>query len=349
MSSDGLYQESVSLPSKGLLYSKEDCPTGVLDIRAMTTGDESLMQGATKDNVDIKMNKMIHGCIQSGWNTSLGRMSVADRMFLLYRLRILTHGGEYTFSVECSKCDEESNYRIDLDKLPITVPADGVVEPLYITLPICKKRIGWRFLRVDDEAEARVYKKQHKQRGGQYDPTHVFQFARRIVSIDGEEDIPFEQLFTFVSKMHAKDSRQWEKNIAQYSMGVETQIEVTCRECGRSHIIDLPVDDDFFRPSLADEQELSAIFAAGINVAYNPNETPIGPDNGDACTDEGTPDSGIGAGGGGDEAIEGRDDPTEEVGAEQQIGGSTPDNSKSKVKPKAQGTPGEQDIVFDGE
>lgn len=334
MSSDYQYQETVTLPSKGLLYPKEDCPTGDITMRAMTTGDESLTHGVTKDNVDVRMNRMIHGCILNGWNTDFGRMAMADRMFLLYRLRIITYGGEYKFAVECPKCGEESTYRIDLDKLPVTSLHEGWAEPFMVSLPISKRSIGWRYLRVDDEAGARSYRKQHKQRGGQSDPTLVFQFARRIVSVDGDEDIPFEQLFTFINKMHAADSRYWENNIKHHSIGIETDIEVTCRECGKSHVLDLPVDDDFFRPALVGERELSPVFASGVNVAYNPNETSTGSGNGDASSDEGISGSGVREDDGRPEEVKGGSNGSEEH------------NGAGIAKPEAPGTPGNQ-VIFE--
>jgi len=289
----GLYQQSITLPSRGQLYPQATCPDGNLVIRAMTTGDESLMQGATKDNVDARMNRMIAGCIVAGWHDNLGRMAVADRMFLLYRLRILTHEGEYTFSCGCPKCEEESEYRIDLDKLPVTRLKEGVMEPLYVSLPLSKQRIGWRFLRVDDELEAHTYKRQLKQRGGKRDPLMPFQFARRIVSVDGQEDMSFDELFKFADNMHARDRRFWEKNIEEYSVGVETELELTCRNCGHNHTVNLPIDDDFFRPSLAGEPEVSTILASGVNVAYNPDAYGAGSSDGDASADAREPNPGV--------------------------------------------------------
>jgi len=285
--STGFFEDTKRLPSRGLLYSNDMCPTGEVTVRALTTGDEGMLQGATADNIDTLINKMVQGCITGGWNAPIGRMTIADRMFTLFRTRIVTHGGEYHFTQTCPKCEAVSDYAIDLNKMPVTYLQDDVAEPFYIDLPVCKKRIGWRLLRVDDENEAHVYRRKMKQKGIHGDQSMAFQFARRISSIDGDEDFPFEKLIKFAKEMHSHDRRVWEKNIEHYSIGIETELEVTCRSCGLNHIVEMPVNDDFFHPSLDQRPELSTILAGSINVAYDPDEDVLRDYLSNAGTDEG--------------------------------------------------------------
>jgi hypothetical protein len=271
MSNAGLYEEVIKLPSQGLLYSKEECPDGNLTIRAMVSSDEAMIQGAGKDNIEAALNKMISGCIVSGWKANLGRMCNLDRLFVLYRLRILTYGGEYRFGVTCPRCDEDSEYAIDLAKLPVTVMKETTIEPVHVELPMSGVRVGWRFLRCADDQDAAAYQRRSKSRGMGDDPLGEFMSVRRIVSVDGEEGIPFEQLLRFVRTMHARDKRYWEKNIEEHSFGVDTMLETTCRNrrCGKSHIIEMPVSDDFFRPRLDNQPELSKVYAGNVLVSYN--------------------------------------------------------------------------------
>jgi hypothetical protein len=268
----GNLQGTIQLPSRGLLYSKEACPDGAVTLRAMTTADESFVRGATRENVNAMMNKLIAGCITDGWKAPLGRMVALDRMHVLYQLRTITYGGEYNFDYSCPTCGFESAYRIDLSMLPITEMNEDTTEPIYTTLPIGGQRIGWRFLRVDDETEAVQYVRRAKQRAQDSDPVEEFQFARRIISIDSEEGMKFESVLKFVRTMHARDRRVWEKEIEARSFGLSGKLELTCKghTCGRSHIIELPLSDDFFRPALTADRELSGVYSGSVNIAYDP-------------------------------------------------------------------------------
>jgi hypothetical protein len=270
-----IYQETVVLPSKGVIYTPDICPNEHIVVRAMTTNEEAMMSGATKDNIDNSINQLIKNCIVSGWDAPMGAMASADRLYTLHRIRVVTYGGEYQFEVDCPKCEFESKYTIDLNLLPVTYLEDGDVEPYYVSLPVCKKRIGWRFLRGDDEHEARVYERKIKSRGKTGDPSLVFQLARRIVSVDGKEDWKFNALIKFVNEMHSRDMLYWRKSVNEQSVGLDMEIEVTCRSCGKNHVIDLPLGEDFFRPELSGERESSVILAGDTTVSYDPDRDDI--------------------------------------------------------------------------
>lgn len=283
------YQDTIILPSRGLIYDKDMCPGESVRVRAMLTEDESLLASANNENIDQLLSQLIHGCVVDGWKGSISRMISADRLAVLYGIRKVTYGGEYQFSVTCPNCRFESIYAIDLSRLPVTYMEDDDIEPYFLTLPVSGDRISWRFLRGDDEQEAIVYRRNviKRSRGAlKTDPTIEFQQARRILSINGEENLKQNEVINYVKKMHSRDRLAWSKDVREHSIGIDMELEVTCKNfsCGRSRIIELPQSDDFFRPELSGERELSEVFADGHNVAYDSSQDAVQRDNENAST-----------------------------------------------------------------
>lgn len=294
MSDESIHFTSLTLPTKGLINPQE-CPSGILTVRAMKSPDQALLVSAKQSNADIIVEKVIMRCITDGWqgprDHSLSPMTTLDRFATLLTLRVVTYGPEYQFSAICPYCDAESDYVIDLNKLPVSYADDDFVEPLTTYLPVCKATIEWRLLRGTDEIALRAHKKSRKG-SLTVDPSHLFQFARRLVTVNGKASRNVGDSLKFVKDMHAKDELIWQKAINDIKIGVEQELDIECKnfDCGRRHEISMPMSEDFFRPGLAGEPEVSDILTGSNRVSYDGAEDelhgsdqPSGSGEGSSC------------------------------------------------------------------
>jgi hypothetical protein len=276
----------------------------------MTSTHESKIAGATQHNADVIVEKIVESRVVDGWNgDGLGEMVAMDKLVILFNVRTVTYGGNYKFEVECPKCGQDANYIIDLERLPVHLADEdeGMEEPFEVLLPVCKKRVQWRFLRGKDEAAERMFKKKRAKEGGKDDITQTYQLARRLVSVDGKEVTQFGTALKFVKALHGKDSRTWTKATEDVKLGIEDQLEITCRLCGKDYIISLPLSTDFFRPEFDERQEASDIFAGDVLVSYGRDHDSVSTSDGTAGAREEQNDGAVeeterGVGGGEEQA-----------------------------------------------
>jgi predicted Fe-Mo cluster-binding NifX family protein len=208
---------------------------------------------------------------------------IGDKMFLLYYLRGITFGNVYEFVLNCPKCEKVSTHIYDLNELAKTVVwADDTIgqEPFKVSLPYLSKVTGrdiWvevRFLRSRDMSQMLSMMRQKKKvfnqstvRAGNQQPKRQSPFARRaaqqemdvmldetvsenieqvIVSLLGEKDRM--AIKSLVQKLHSTDTSTIREWLKQYQPGIESTIEVDCKECGETFKSELPITESFFRP-----------------------------------------------------------------------------------------------------
>jgi len=107
--------EIVKLPSKGLLYSKENgLSNGEIEIRYPTAKEEDILTSRNLIKQGVAMDMFLKSLIESK-NVNYEDLYVGDRDALLMASRILAYSSQYTFEYTCPYCGEKSKVSKDLN------------------------------------------------------------------------------------------------------------------------------------------------------------------------------------------------------------------------------------------
>lgn len=239
MSTPNFPTETVTLPSKGLVYPK-DHPfrSGVAEMKYMTAREEDILTNQNYLEKGIILDKMLESLLIA--DVDVNKLVPGDKNALLIASRILGYGKDYTFMWK------DKEVKVDLTTLkPIDFPKEGVEitenGTSYYTLPKSGDKIEFKFLtdydydKIDEELEAL------KKLNPNDVPSVTTNLKHRIVSINGNSDKSY--IFNFVrNQMLAIDSMNFRKHCSEVSPQVDLNVKVGQEE------VDLPIGLNFFWP-----------------------------------------------------------------------------------------------------
>jgi len=240
-------EHKVELPSRGYFYGGK-LPGGNVTVRPMTTQEEKLLVGS-QDRLAI-VDTVVERCLLTK-SMPLDEYLLNDEFFMLLFIRNITYGANYSFTIKCPSCGTSFNHEVKVpDGMKLTVLTEKDKEPFECELPIAKKKLSLRLLRVADEKEIRRYTTQvlnRPGRGGDGDVAYTYRLARHIVKIDGEE-IDSRKALELVDGMGGGDSLVLRNSIDAHDCGVELHLSLVCPRC--EYLVErmLPFTAEFFRP-----------------------------------------------------------------------------------------------------
>lgn len=252
------YIAELQVASKGLLYG-DDFSEGRLHIEPWGTEEERLLISPNID-YDETLNRLIIRLTDCPLPPE--DLVLADRQHIFMYMRCLSYGGEYSFFFKCSDCDQKVKHTMDLEKDLDVRYADNpelledlgfddvgdFQEPFRFTLPLQKKRVGWRLLRGRDMQKiTRYVQKMSKRKAPDERPDYIYRAALRIVEVDGEK-LDINDAMTFVRGLKGKDALAMRQAVDLVNFGINTEIEVRCRNCGYPNDLNMPIEKTFFRP-----------------------------------------------------------------------------------------------------
>jgi hypothetical protein len=251
--------KEVQLPSRGIFYG-DKLPNGLCRIRKWTVDELSVLesQGA---NASEKTRATVDQCVILPAGLEPGHLLASDRFaLLLYQRTYSLSTTTYKYDFKCEHCGKVNrgvlcNMETDFDE---KLPQEGAAEPFSVRLPDANAEVTFRLLRGYDEApimqaanaEARGGMATGAQAAGvKGDPTRAHRMARQITSVNGNEWAMPDKL-AFVRKLTAGDAARF--NIAQDAAepGIKTTLYPTCKHCGGENETGLPMDLEFFRPTV---------------------------------------------------------------------------------------------------
>lgn len=242
-------QETHSLPSNGALYKDLNIPTDIT-LRAMNALDEKRRLSSTGMQV---IPDLINSCIVEPEGIDAGELKLFDLQYLMYKLRVITYGPEYKVNIRCPHCGERTEFVINLDEIPVNQLDDKFVEPFEIgPLPIsgdvieCKILSASDYIKIEREAK-RIRSKNPNYEG---DPEFILAYQYKIVTVNGDPVPPYK-IQKYVETLHARDMRFFDSkyNAVVDGLGMDLARVDECSHCGRDIEYNLPVTDEFFRPT----------------------------------------------------------------------------------------------------
>lgn len=242
---------TITLPSLGMPYVKDGVdrmPGGKVLISSMTASEEKIMANKGQIASD-KTNILLTRACDLG-SVAPDELILADRFYLLIKLRSISYGNVYGVQIVCEGCDTQFRHEVDLERdLQVKVADEEWAEPFTVTLPMTKRLLSLRLLRGSDERsiDQQIKRKHQKNIHEPGNPGYTLLLAKHITAIDGE-DMRGPGALNFVEKMPVRDRTALTDAISANSPGIDPEMEFLCPNCGYTNEAVLPMSAEFFRP-----------------------------------------------------------------------------------------------------
>ncbi len=232
--------EIVELPSKGLLYDKDNpLSSGQIEMKYMTAREEDILTNSNYIQQGIVLDKLLESLIVS--KVDLKDIIIGDKNAILIASRILGYGQEYEFE------SGGKHYKVDLTTLKDKeLPKDVDYtknNQFYYTLPASGVEVGYKILTHGDElaieAELKGLKKIYPN-GGLPEVSTRLKYI--VNTINGNTDRKVVREFVD-NELLARDSRSLRQEIKR----VSPDIDLTIQGDGGEDIT-VPISLNFFWP-----------------------------------------------------------------------------------------------------
>jgi hypothetical protein len=236
--------ESVELPSKGLLYSKDSpLSDGTIEMKYMTAREEDILTNQNYIRNGTVIDRLLKSLVVTeGFNYN--ELLIGDKNAVMLAARILAYGKDYEITYQDKK------YTVDLSKLNTIVGDDDLYEKgennFSFTLPHTDNTVTLKLLTHGDEKqierEIEGLKKLNKE--GSFDVTTRLKYM--ITSVNGLTEK--KDIREFVDNfLLAKDARELRRRYIAVQPDVEFKFTHT-DEIGREEEVPLAIGLDFFWP-----------------------------------------------------------------------------------------------------
>ena len=239
--------EVVELPSKGLIYPKDNpLSSGKVEMKYMTAKEEDILTNQNYISKGIVLDKLIESLIVS--KLDINDMIIGDKNALLIASRVLGYGKDYEFRGYNQNTQQLENFTVDLTTLedkpldPNNLIKEGVNE-FNFELPHSKTAITYKILTHGDEKKIDREIQGLQKINKESIPEISTRLKYMIISVDG--DTEKKTIREFVDKfMLARDSRALREETRRISPDVDLKYVGEDAEEG----INVPVNLSFFWP-----------------------------------------------------------------------------------------------------
>ncbi len=243
--------ELAALPSQGLVYSSTHpfSNTQEVEIRSMTSREEDLLTSPALIKKGIVIDKLLEACLCAK-GIDVKSLLVGDRNAILIAIRTVGYGSSYSLKIECPTCSETYENEFSLNKLEIKKLGAEPEVPLSniftFKLPLSGFVVKFKLLTGADELEmnqaAEARKKAIKS---DVDNRVTARLLQSVLSVNGEEGAKAAQI---ISNLRAGDSLALRRYMEKIEPGVKMTQEATCKVCGDSQEVKVPIGPTFFWP-----------------------------------------------------------------------------------------------------
>jgi len=237
--------EIVELPSKGLIYPKDNpLSSGKLEMKYMTAKEEDILTNQNYIQKGIVLDKLLESLIVSKINYN--DIVIGDKNALLVASRVLGYGKDYTFKAFNSDTNEIDDFTVDLTTLEDKnldskdLKEEGVNE-FNFTLPFSKNEVTFKLLTHGDEKAIDRELEGLKKINKDLVPENTTRFKYIITSVDGDREK--KTIREFVDNyLLAKDAQPLREEIKR----VSPDVNLTYGNDGKE--VQIPIGVNFFWP-----------------------------------------------------------------------------------------------------
>ena len=235
--------EIVDLPSKGLVYDKENpLSSGKIEMKYMTAKEEDILSNQSYITNGTVLDKLLKALIVSK-DINYNDLIVGDKNALLIAARILGYGSEYEFNYKDEKVKIDLSI-LDNKEIDKKLFEQGKNE-FSFTLPKSGSIITFKLLTHGDENKIERELKGLKKINPKASPDLSTRLKYMIVSIDGSSETKDVREFVDTYFL-AQDSRSLRNYIKDFQPDVNLNIPVELE--GGEENITIPIGLNFFWP-----------------------------------------------------------------------------------------------------
>lgn len=241
--------EIIDLPSKGLLYPKDNpLSSGKVEMKYMTAKEEDILTNVNLLRQGLAIEKALISLIKSPINYE--DLTLGDRNALLIATRILAYGKDYSFNYKNPSTGEDETVTIDLQKIAYKEPDWKLLNEkneFTFVLPHTKNTVTFKVLTVSEDKkidqEIKNLKKVLNQEAGSISMRLKYQ----LTSINGEYSVKAVREFIDSGYLLSRDSIELRRYIDSVTPDIDTKIQFTLKD-GTEVSTALPMTADFFFP-----------------------------------------------------------------------------------------------------
>jgi hypothetical protein len=241
--------ELIDLPSKGLIYPKENAlSSGQVEMKYMTAKEEDILTNVNLLRQGLAIEKMLKSLIKSPINYE--DLTLGDRNGLLIAARILSYGKDYSFTYPNPNTGQEEVVVADLQTLKYKEPNWSLFNnknEFEFKLPKSGNTITFKILTVVDDKKIDDEIKGVKKNLGLEAGGISTRLKHQIIAVNGDHSVKTVRDFIDDGYLLAMDSIELRKYIASITPDVIMKIDITLSD-GEIVKVDLPMSAEFFFP-----------------------------------------------------------------------------------------------------
>lgn len=244
--------EVIELPSKGWYYpSDHPLASGKLDIYYMTAKHEDILTSKNLIQRGVVIDKLVEALIVDK-KIKYEDLLIGDKNGLMIAARIMGYGKDYEVTINCPNCSREESQTVNLEEIGNKdvefKPEQQGKNEFFITLPFCKRTIGFRLLTHKDEKDIQIELEQMKKALRSEISTEVTtRMKKSIISVDGVTDK--KTIYEFVDSMPARDAQVFREFARKINPDIDLTFNFKCSSCGTEDRVEVPIDVNFFWPN----------------------------------------------------------------------------------------------------
>jgi hypothetical protein len=241
--------EEVTLPSKGLLYSKDSpLSKGKIEMKYMTAREEDILTNANYIKKGIAIDKLLQSLIVTP-GVDYDSLLLGDKNAIMIAARILGYGADYDIRRKHPETGVESECSIDLSQIEDKNLDESLIiegkNEFSFTLPTSKTDITFKLITQEDDKridrEIEGLKKVNKQSSG------TIRLKHTLLSINGDYDQKTIRDF-IENQLLARDARALRKYINEMQPGINMDVNVEFKDGYIEENVNLPISLNFFWP-----------------------------------------------------------------------------------------------------
>ncbi len=244
--------ETIPLPSGGRLYTNvtddPDVLKGYIKMLPMGMKEEEILSTPRFLKTGAVTRIILDRCIES--NISAKDILLFDSNFLMYYLRKISYGDEYTFAITCSNstCEKKFEHTVKISDLVFEELPEDVEEPIVVQLPKSGYTVKVILPRLYHSEEL-VLKDANRKKTTDSAETRLLDnllvTTIEVLDFKGEE-VPKKDWAEFFESLPGMDTATLREKTS-FSTGVDKLEGVVCPYCEAEYSGTIPMGPEFFR------------------------------------------------------------------------------------------------------
>lgn len=252
MSKESNFTQELILPSQGFL--NPEIPEGKVVQRCMMVADQKFLSGSNH-SANKALKQLIQRTTTSPSGFDVESLTLADTLYLLFKLRSLSYGDTYKFKTRCPECGKKIDITVDLSDLPVNTLEEGYTDDLVVTLPNTGDTVYIKLLTNGDLEAIESELKRRKKRSNNDDESGyilriVYSIDKIVLKNDAKELSNPIDIERYIGELTDLDASTITASRDKVSYGLDPIIEYTCPECKEYIDVSINFSGDFFRPTI---------------------------------------------------------------------------------------------------